>query len=147
MADDQAYLIFVCCLVGVPATIIAVRIFREGVALPGKGWDEPLKGFARTYGPLILLSIAVVALPWCLLVALWGLKAGVWLSWFVFLGSVSIMLTGGFGGQWVGPGASEAKSRDENWALVTLPGGAVWIVVSQVVSAYFQFDGWAPNPF
>jgi len=119
---------------------------RTSIESGGEGTAKEVKRFLGQFGPPVALSTLGFGMVWGIVVALWGLMAGLGFSVICTVGALSTLLLGGFGGQWVGPGAHEMKRRDEESAIRMLPGAIVWIVISGTLLAFFSFDGWLPWP-
>ncbi len=147
MPFDPLYLI-----VAVPAVLavlgITVHILRHGVTLKRKDGSSVSRAEWDHLGQLLVVSFFRIGVAWMVIVALWGLKAGPGFSIIAAGAGFSTLAFGGFGGQWVGPGASDLRRKERQTAPTLLVGGVVWAVLSGLLFALFTFEGWSPwRPF
>lgn len=111
MPFDPLYLIVV-----VPAGLavfgLMVFIIRHGITLRREDSQggSPVEQDCGPSGELLVKSMFVIGVPWLVVVALWGFKAGLGFSVIAAAAGFSNLAFGGFGGQWVGPGAADLTS-------------------------------------
>jgi hypothetical protein len=140
------------CFIGLFAVVLFILAFlltvrkRTRVEAGGEGTAKAVKRFFAEAGPPMAACFFGFGVPWGIIVALWGLKAGLGLSAIFALAGLSTLVFGGFGGEWVGPNAHQMKQKDADAAPILLFGGIVWATISGILLLFFSFDGWLPWP-
>ncbi len=98
----------------------------------------------QQYWPLMLAYWAgFTVLPGAVAI-LWGFLAAAGLSGIVFVACMSTTFLGGFGGQWVGPGALERKQADADAAAPLILPALLDTILFYALHCWWPFPGLFP---